>query len=114
MLFNLLLALAAYASATPEGTTLNLPASSLTATSTANPSVTPTSAPTPTSDPALPSPIVAYASDDPSDSLLIQYLNGTPGAYTRFNRNKYPRSSEYSTRREIPGFMAPPATGVES
>ena len=72
MLFTPLLGLAAYASAAPAGTTV--PTSSLASTSTSSSSV----APSATSDAPLPSPTVAYASDDPNDSLLNQYQSGTP------------------------------------
>ncbi|CAE6479373.1 unnamed protein product [Rhizoctonia solani] len=73
MIFTPLLALAAYASAAPAGTTISN--SSIRSTSVSS-SITPSSTSSP--DAALPSPTVAYASDDPNGSLLNQYQSGTP------------------------------------
>ncbi|KAG8761899.1 hypothetical protein FRC11_012459 [Ceratobasidium sp. 423] len=96
MLFTPLLALAAYASAALAGTT-----SSLT-----TPSVVPTS--TSTSDATLPSPTVAYASDDPNDSLLNQYQSGTPEPNRGSAGANILGPQNIPFERESPDFMAPP------
>ncbi|KAG8681820.1 hypothetical protein FRC11_000641, partial [Ceratobasidium sp. 423] len=65
---------------------------------------------TSTSDPTLPSPNVAYAYDDPNNSYLDQYQNGTPepiigaaGANILGPQNTPPE-------RESADFLAPPTT----
>ncbi|KAG8729170.1 hypothetical protein FRC11_009362 [Ceratobasidium sp. 423] len=100
MLFTPLLALAAYASAAPAGTTSPL--------ATRTPSVVPTS--TSTSDAALPSPTVAYASDDPNASLLNQYQSGTPEPERGSAGANVLGPQIIPLERESPDFMAPPTT----
>ncbi|KAG8684273.1 hypothetical protein FRC11_012379 [Ceratobasidium sp. 423] len=106
MLFTPLLALAAYASAAPAGTAT---ASSLAPTSSSS-SVTPSSTSTSTSDAALPSPTVAYASDDPNGSLLNQYQGGTPEPERGAAGANILGPQNIPLERESPDFLAPPTT----
>ncbi|KAF8761674.1 Oxalate Decarboxylase [Rhizoctonia solani] len=85
MWFISLLALATYASAAPAGTASTAIVSSTSTSVSTIPSSTPATA-------AVPSPTVAYASDDLNDSLWNQY------------------QSERPLERESPDFMAPPTT----
>ncbi|CAE6525584.1 unnamed protein product [Rhizoctonia solani] len=109
MIFTPLLALAAYASAAPAGTAA--PRSSAASTSVLS-STTPSSISisTSTSDATLPSPTVAYASDDANGSLLNQYQSGTPEPERGSTGANILGPQNIPLERESPDFLAPPST----
>ncbi|KAJ1303774.1 hypothetical protein OPQ81_008197 [Rhizoctonia solani] len=99
MIFTPLLALATYAAAAPAGTTSNLALSTTSSAST-----------TGTSDASLPSPTVAYASDDPNYSYLDQYQSGTPEPIIGVAGGNILGPQNIPLERESPDFLAPPTT----
>lgn len=103
MLFTPLLALAVCASAAPAGT--NSASTSL--ASTSSPA---TATPSSTTDSAIPSPTVAYASDDPNGSLLNQYQSGTPEPERGTTGASILGPQNIPLERESPDFFAPPST----
>ncbi|CAE6432149.1 unnamed protein product [Rhizoctonia solani] len=87
------------------------PNSSLPPDSTSNPApASPTTATTNTSDATLPSPTVAYASDDPNDLYLDQYHSGTPELIIGAAGANILGPQNIPLERESPDFLVPPTT----
>ncbi|CAE6474591.1 unnamed protein product [Rhizoctonia solani] len=86
------------------------PASSLAPTLSSSSSPAPISVSTSTSNAAIPSPTVAYASDDPNNSLLNQYQSGTPEPIRGSTGASILGPQNVPLERESPDFMAPPTT----
>ncbi|KDN37488.1 hypothetical protein RSAG8_10150, partial [Rhizoctonia solani AG-8 WAC10335] len=70
----------------------------------------PTTATTNTSDATLPSPTVAYASDDPNDLYLDQYHSGTPELIIGAAGANILGPQNIPLERESPDFLVPPTT----
>ena len=86
MIFSIppLIALAAYASAAPTGST--------------------------TASAAASSPTVAYASDDPNNSFLSEYANSTPQPIRGSTGASILGPQNVALERQGPDFLAPPTT----
>ncbi|CCO33481.1 hypothetical protein BN14_07559 [Rhizoctonia solani AG-1 IB] len=110
MWFISLLALATYASAAPAGsasTSVAVPKPTATAESSHASSSTASTA-------AIPSPTVAYASDDPNGSYWSQYQSGTPEPIIGSAGANILGPQNIPLERESPDFMAPPTTDAGS
>ncbi|KAG8683765.1 hypothetical protein FRC11_013098, partial [Ceratobasidium sp. 423] len=105
------LALAAYASAAPAGTSSTSTAITATTSTSASASTSPTLT---LATAAVPSPTVAYASDDPNGSLWSQYQSGTPEPEIGSAGANILGPQNIPLERESPDFMAPPATDAGS